>query len=391
MTGKNSNQDQKFRSPSNSSKLSKVVCITGCLGFIGSYITRECLNKGWKVWGVDKITYAARPELIDEFSAYGNSFMFEQKDINDISFLYDIDYLINVAAETHVDNSISSSDEFIHSNINGVHHLLKLINKIKGYKMPTLLHFSTDECYGDISNGSHTEDDLLKPSNPYSATKAAADMLITAWSRTHNIPYIIVRPTNNYGMGQYPEKLIPRVCKLLPMGKKIPLHNYGTPRRMWLHAKDTSKAVIKIIEEGKKNEIYNISGNYEAENIEVIKKIVKCLYPLNEKTGDGKDPWTQIINCKIPYQNIHLSNGTSAFGFHEEIIKDGVMVKRIDEFQEFHTNMQEMCDFTYSRDGQDVRYSLDDSKLRKLGWEPKAIFDNELLSIVEYYKENFIW
>lgn len=323
--------------------MKKIVYVTGCLGFIGSYVTRECLNKGWQVCGVDKITYAARPELIDEFSVYGQQFTFIQSDINDLKYLYDCDYVINTAAETHVDNSIVKSDEFVHSNINGVHHLLELVKTKNRFKMPVFLHFSTDEVYGDISSGSHTETDLLKPSNPYSATKAAADMLVLAWNRTYQVPYILLRPTNNYGVGQYTEKLIPKTCKLLQLGRKIPLHNHGTPKRMWLHAKDTAKAVIKIIESEVTNEIYNVSGNYETENIEVVKKVADLIYPNN---------------------NDH----------YESPISPSVY-----------------CDFTYSRDGQDVRYSLDDSKLRKLGWEPKAVFDNELPSIVEYYKENFIW
>lgn len=319
--------------------MSKVVYVTGCLGFIGSYVARECLNRGWHVCGVDKITYAARPELIDEFNAYGDQFAFIQADINALEYLYDCDYVINIAAETHVDNSIVRSDEFVHSNINGVHNLLELVKTKNRFKMPIFFHFSTDEVYGDIAQGSHTETDLLKPSNPYSATKAAADMLVLAWNRTYKVPYILLRPTNNYGIGQYPEKLIPKACKLLQLGRKIPLHNGGTPKRMWLHAKDTAKAVVAIIESGKENEVYNVSGNYETENIEIVRKIYG------------------LLTTRAAADN----------------------------------NVEFACDFTYSRDGQDVRYSLDDSKLRKLGWEPKAIFDNELPSIVEYYKENFVW
>jgi dTDP-glucose 4,6-dehydratase len=317
--------------------MKKIVYVTGALGFIGSYVTRECLNEGWYVCGVDKITYAARPELIEEFSsAYKNNFTFIQKDINDLQFLYDCDYIINTAAETHVDNSIVSSEEFIHSNINGVHHLLELVKTKNRFKMPVFLHFSTDEVYGDIVTGSHKETDILKPSNPYSATKAAADMLILAWHRTYNVPYVIVRPTNNYGIGQYAEKLIPKTCKFLQIGRKIPLHNRGTPKRVWLNAKDTAKAVVKIIKSETENEIYNISGNYETENIEVVGKVVRLLF------GDGVD-------------------------------------------------VNQYCDFSYTREGQDARYSLDDSKIRSLGWEPKCIFDNELPSIVSYYKDNFIW
>ena len=184
----------------------KVVYVTGCLGFIGSYVTRACLKKGWYVRGLDKVTYAANPSLLKEFNKYPN-FTFEKKDINDIDFLYDCDYIINTAAETHVDNSIIDSEVFLHSNINGVYNLLEQVRKRRLYNMPTILHFSTDEVYGDIVEGSHKETDLLKPSNPYSATKAAADQLILAWARTYDVPYVIVRPTNNYGIGQDVEKL----------------------------------------------------------------------------------------------------------------------------------------------------------------------------------------
>jgi dTDP-glucose 4,6-dehydratase len=314
----------------------KVVYITGCLGFIGSYITRECLKKGWYVKGIDKMTYAANKTLLAEFKQYDN-FSFVYCDINDLKFLYECDYIVNTAAETHVGNSIANSDEFIHSNINGVHHLLELIKNYRQEtsRTPILLHFSTDEVYGDIDKGAHTETDLLKPSNPYSATKAAADMLVLAWSRTYNLPYIIVRPTNNYGMGQYVEKLIPKTCKYLMLGRKIPLHNNGTPIRNWLNASDTANAVITIIESGVKNEIYNIAGGFEQSNYDTVKKVVK--------EYNGSD------------------------------------------------DIENYLDLSYSRAGQDVRYALDDSKLRALGWEPKMVFDKELPKIVEYYKNRFIW
>ena len=316
----------------------KVVYITGCLGFIGSYITRLCLNKGWYVKGVDKITYAANEELLKEFNKYDN-FSFVKSDINDIKFLYDCDYIINVAAETHVGNSITNSDDFIKSNINGVHHLLELIRNYRQEhsSVPTLIHFSTDEVYGDVSEGAHTEKDLLKPSNPYSATKAAADMLILAWARTYKINYVIVRPTNNYGIGQYVEKLIPKACKFLKLGRKIPLHNNGTPIRNWLHAEDTASSVIKIIENDVKNEIYNIAGGFEQSNLDTVRKILEVY--LNKK-----------------------------------------------DF-----NISDYVDFSYSRQGQDVRYALDDTKLRNLKWKPEKNFDQEINSIVNYYNNKFIW
>jgi dTDP-glucose 4,6-dehydratase len=318
----------------------KIVYITGCLGFIGSHITRACLKKGWYVRGIDKCTYAANLNLLIEFNEYDN-FEFENEDINDLKFLYECDYVINTAAETHVGNSIANSDAFIHSNIDGVHNLLNLIKNYRheSPKLPTLLHFSTDEVYGDIDNGAHVETDLLKPSNPYSATKAAADMLVLAWGRTYKLPYIIVRPTNNYGIGQYVEKLIPKTCKYLELGRKIPLHNDGTPIRNWLHASDTAEAIINIIEAGVENEIYNIAGGFEQSNLDTVRKVIK-----------------------------------------EYVDKD-----MIDD------NVRLFLDLSYSRVGQDVRYALDDSKLKALGWEPKAVFDEELPKIVEYYKNRFIW
>ena len=314
--------------------MKKVVYVTGCLGFIGYHVTKACLDMGWYVRGIDSCTYAANLHLLPELEKY-NTFTFEQNDINDLDILYECDYIINTAAETHVDNSIASSDVFVKSNIDGVHNLLKLIKQKYKFKMPTLLHFSTDEVYGDIVEGAHTEEDLLKPSNPYSATKAAADMLISAWARTYGVPYIIVRPTNNYGIGQYTEKFIPHTIKHLSLGKKAPLHDLGLPRRTWLHASDTASAVIKIIESGVVNETYNISGNYEEQNLVVAKKIIK------------------LMGLK--------------------------------------GNPEQYLDLGVKRPGQDVRYAINDNKLKMLGWYAKANFDDELKEMVKYYKKNSIW
>jgi dTDP-glucose 4,6-dehydratase len=312
----------------------KIVYVTGCLGFIGYHVTKSCLDQGWYVRGVDKITYASNVKFLPELTKYKN-FTFDQKDINDLDVLYECDYIINTAAETHVDNSIADSDVFVRSNIDGVHHLLKLIKNNSKFKMPVLLHFSTDEVYGDIVDGFHDETDLLRPSNPYSATKAAADMLISAWARTYGVPYVIVRPTNNYGIGQYTEKFIPHTIKYLSLGKPAPLHEAGTPRRTWLHVSDTADAIIKIIDNGIVNDIFNISGNYEESNITVARKIVKLM---NLKGDPGS-----------------------------------------------------YFDLGVRRAGQDVRYAINDTKLQNLGWQATARFDDELKRIVKYYKDNFIW
>jgi dTDP-glucose 4,6-dehydratase len=316
----------------------KVVYVTGCLGFIGIHVTQLLLDRGWYVIGVDKMTYASNRTWLSQFESRQN-FTFLSCDINDLGPLRDCDYFINTAAETHVDNSIMSSDVFIKSNVCGVHHVLELMRMIPSYKRPVLLHFSTDEVYGDIESGSHTEQHMLNPSNPYSASKAAADMLINAWGRTHGIPYVIVRPTNNYGIGQYVEKLIPKSVKYLELGKPIDLHDRGEPCRTWLHATDTARAVSAIIDAGVVNEIYNISGNTELPNRVVVQKILAKYF------RNGEDFETTWLDYVIDSQ----------------------------------------------RAGQDVRYSIDDSKLKSLGWSATADFDTELSKVVEYYKENFVW
>jgi dTDP-glucose 4,6-dehydratase len=318
--------------------LKKIVYVTGCLGFIGVHVTEACLSQGWYVIGVDKRTYAANEGWIDSFGLrYPDQFKYIESDINDLDRLHDCDYIINTAAETHVDNSIMSSDVFLQSNVNGVHHLLELIRQQPKHRQPILLHFSTDEVYGDIESGSHTERDLLKPSNPYSASKAAADMLVLAWARTYGMKYIIVRPTNNYGIGQYVEKLIPKTVKYLELGRLIDLHNGGEPRRTWLHADDTAQAVLTIVNSGSVNEIYNISGNFETANREVIQKILRI-----QIGSDAADRWQHYV-------------------------------------------------MDSERQGQDVRYSIDDAKLKSLGWLPRADFDTELEKVVKYYRETFVW
>ena len=316
----------------------KLVVITGCLGLIGSHVTRECLRKGWQVYGIDKCTYAANEEFLLEFNQFDN-FSFVKEDIADLKYLPHCDYVINVAAESHVGNSIIESEDFIRSNVTGVKNLLDLIRKkpVNVEAQPIFFHFSTDEVYGDIVEGDHIETDILKPSNPYSASKAAADMLVFAWARTYGIKYLILRPTNNYGIGQYPEKLIPICVKLLQRGKKIRLHDEGLPVRNWLHSADTATAVTTIIESGVTNEIFNVAGGFEQKNIDTATQIINNYF--GEKVGD-------------------ISN---------------------------------YLDLGFKRPGQDVRYALNDDKLKDLGWKPEKLFDEEIPKIVQYYKNNFKW
>jgi len=315
----------------------KLVIITGCAGLIGTHVTRRCLQAGYKVLGIDKFTYASNPETVRKFSTHSN-FSFFEEDIATLKYLPDCDYVINVAAESHVGNSIVDSEDFINSNIVGVKNLLDLIRNKQANTCdrPVFFHFSTDEVYGDIEAGAHVETDILKPSNPYSASKAAADMLVQAWARTYGLKYILLRPTNNYGIGQYPEKLIPISVKLLTRGKKIRLHNQGHPIRNWLHSDDTARAVISIIESGVTNEIFNVAGGFEQPNIDTVERVCECYF------GEKRD-WSEYL------------------------------------------------DLTHVREGQDVRYALNDDKLRALGWKPERVFDDEIQSIVDHYKKNFKW
>jgi dTDP-glucose 4,6-dehydratase len=316
----------------------KTVVITGCYGFIGAHVTQRCLDKGWKVLGIDKMTYASNRDI--SFSMFSN-FTFLEKDICELDRLPDCDYIINIAAESHVGNSIIDSGDFLKSNVEGVKNLLDLIRAKPEnvVSKPILFHFSTDEVYGDgISPAIETSP--LNPSNPYSASKAAADMLIKAWSRTYGIDYIILRPSNNYGKFQYPEKLVPLSVKLLNRGKKIRLHNRGEPTRTWLHVEDTAEAVITIIESGVKNQIFNVSGDEVQKNIDTVRKIINSYFGNNLSVNDRWMNWV---------------------------------------------------DKDYIRPGQDVQYIINDEKLRMLGWRPTRKFDNEIREIVEHYQEKFIW
>lgn len=259
-----------------------------------------------------------------EFERHPN-YRFTRADIRTMEFLPECDVIVNFAAESHVDNSITSAHAFCTTNVLGVQNLLELTRRKQETERPLFVQISTDEVYGDITSGAHDEDDRLVPSNPYSATKAAADMLVKSWGRTFGIDWNIVRPSNNYGMHQYPEKLIPKSAWRMKRGRPAVMHGNGSYVRSWLHAEDTVEAVLAVIEKGTRSTIYNIGGSLELQNIEVLRAIANIL--------------------GVPEEMAWLP------------IKD--------------------------RSGQDVRYSLDDSRLRRLGWAPRRDFHVELGKIVE--------
>ena len=324
----------------------RIAVVTGCAGFIGTTFTRLLLEKGWLVYGIDKFTYAANEqEMAWLLNTYPDNYIVIKNDIKDIDRLPECDVVFNLAAESDVDNSIVNMDKFIDSNISGVKNLLEIIThksvQIKHNK-PLFFQVSTDEVYGDRVEGSFDETAALMPSNPYAATKAAADMLIESWSRTHGLDYIIARPSNNYGENQYPEKLIPTAVRCLQRGKKIKLHNKGLPIRSWTHVEDTVEALILLYEKACRNNIYNIQSDYEQTNFVTVKKIINAYFMGN-------------IDIEIPDYEEHIS-------------------------------------YEYDRPGQDVRYSISCESIKNYGWSPKKNFDEEIIKLVDYYKKRkWVW
>lgn len=299
-----------------------IIVVTGGLGFIGKHFVRRCLALRHWVTNIDSVNYAADRQARIEFESHPNYRILEQ-DIATLNHLPECDVLVNFAAESHVDNSIVDNTRFTHSNVLGVQRLLELARLKQPGDRPRFIQISTDEVYGDIESGAHTETDTLRPSNPYSATKAAADMLVKSWARTYALDCNIIRPTNNYGPHQFPEKLIPKSCARISRGKPAIMHGNGSYQRCWLHVEDTVDAVLTVIAEGAPNTIYNVSGDLHIANIDILRKLA-ALFNVPEKKA-----WVTVED----------------------------------------------------RLGQDKRYSLDDSRLRALGWQPVRKFDEELRNI----------
>lgn len=302
---------------------SKLILVTGGLGFIGKHFVRRCLGLGHFVTNVDIVNYAADRFANEEFKTCPN-YRHLKEDIATLGYLPESDLVINFAAESHVDNSIADSRQFCHSNVLGVQRLLELTRSKHHTGAPHFIQISTDEVYGDILDGRHTESDPLCPSNPYSSTKAAADMLVIGWARTYGVRYNIVRMTNNYGPNQFPEKLIPKSAFRMRRGLPALLHGDGSYHRSWLHVEDSVDAVLTIMEKAEIGKIYNVHGDVELQNIEVVRRIAAIL------SVPEKDAYILVPN----------------------------------------------------RVGQDLRYSLDDSRMRALGWKPTRDFDTELHEIV---------
>ena len=311
--------------------------VTGGAGFIGSnYVRRvldETLSGVESVVVLDKLTYAGNLENLTTVQS-DPRFSFVQGDICDRdllkSILPNVDAVVNFAAESHVDNSINNSDEFVRTNILGVQILLEEIRRIPGIRF---LQVSTDEVYGSISEGSWTESEPLLPNSPYAATKAAAEMLVRSFHRTFGVDTVVTRCSNNYGPFHYPEKLIPLFITNLIEGKKVPVYGQGLNVRDWLHVDDHCRGIHLALTKGKAGEIYNIGGGRELPNIEITTTILELM---------GRDD--------------------SAIEYVED------------------------------RLGHDLRYSVDWAKAeRELGYRPQIDFESGLVAVIDWYQTNQSW
>lgn len=254
------------------------VLITGCAGFIGSHVTDLFVHSGYNVIGFDKFTYAGRlsnlkdVHSLDNFSLVVNC-VTKTEELIDLIKENNIDWVIHLAAETHVDNSIESSDVFMETNIIGTKSVLDACLET-GAK---LLHFSTDEVYGSANNKCFRETYKLDPRNPYSASKAAAEHLITSYANTYGIEYIITRPSNNFGPRQNDEKFLPTIMRKIKSGDKVPVYGDGMQEREWMYVKETAKATKFILENSEMNVVYNISSRFHMKNIEVVNMVCDIL------------------------------------------------------------------------------------------------------------------
>ncbi|QPB43155.1 dTDP-glucose 4,6-dehydratase [Rodentibacter haemolyticus] len=332
------------------------ILITGGAGFIGSALVRYIIsNTKDNVINVDKLTYAAN---LNALKCVQNNarYIFEQVDICNqtalerIFELYQPDMVMHLAAETHVDRSIDCADKFIETNIVGTCSLLKIAcqywNELNSERKSTFrfLHISTDEVYGDLGNVEEpfTEKSSYNPSNPYSASKASSDHLVRAWGRTYGLPIIVTNCSNNYGPFQYPEKLIPLMILNALVGKPLPIYGNGLQIRDWLFVDDHARALYKVLIGGKIGETYNIAGNNERTNIDVVRAICTLLEELAPDKPKGVDKYENLITY----------------------VKD--------------------------RPGHDVRYAINTNKInQELNWQPQETFESGLKKTVEWYLKEY--
>lgn len=306
------------------------ILVTGCCGFIGFNFTKHLIeNTDYEVIGIDSLqsncSIQNKEILLDK-----NISLIEDSILNINSYeIKNVDAVVNFAAETHVDNSIFRPEKFVESNILGLVELLKFCQVVNVEK---IIHVSTDEVYGSNKEGFMLENSNFNPSSPYSASKASAELMIQSYQKTYGINITTVRPANNYGIFQQPEKLIPFSIANLLNGRDIELYGDGSNIRHWLHVDDTVSAILKLLNNDSNNEIFNIGSGYYLTNLEVAKKLINIL------------------------------------NLNEDRIK-----------------------FVEDRPAHDFRYAVDFNKLLSTGWTPNSHFEEELEKIVFWYESNKIW
>ena len=322
--------------------------ITGGTGFIGSALVRRLVAEGWGVLNLDALTYAAAPASLADIADAPN-YTFVQADIRDADAVsaaferFDPDVVMHLAAESHVDRSVTGPGDFISTNVNGTFNVLQAARAHRDGKKPELrmLHVSTDEVFGSLGDeGRFDEETPYDPSSPYSASKAASDHLVRAWGRTYGLDVRVSNCSNNYGPRQFPEKLIPLMILAALEERRLPIYGDGTNVRDWLHVDDHARALQMIVEQGEAGRTYCIGGDAERTNLQVVEAI--CM----------------ALDHRRPRQ-----------GGHRALIK-----------------------FVDDRPGHDHRYAIDARRVSKeLGWAPSVGFEEGLARTVDWYLDNEAW
>ncbi|MGE5280524.1 MAG: dTDP-glucose 4,6-dehydratase [Deltaproteobacteria bacterium] len=308
------------------------ILVTGGCGFIGSEFVRQGVAAGHALAVVDALTYAGDRQRLA--SVRGRVRLYEA-DVRDARRLKTIlqkeqpDGVVHFAAETHVDRSIQAAHPFISTNVEGT---LTVMDACRQQGVGRLVHISTDEVYGDIARGRFKETAPLAPNSPYAASKAAADLLVKAYIRTYGLPAVIVRPSNNYGPWQYPEKLVPVVILRALNGQYVPVYAKGNNIREWLHVSDCARAVWTVYHKGRTGSVYNVGSGHERRNIDTVRRLLALM---------GKSP--------------------------------------------------ALIRFVKDRPGHDVRYALDVSRMRALGWRPRVGFEEGMRDVVAWCLDNRMW
>lgn len=333
--------------------MKKPILVTGGAGFIGSNLIRILLDNDERVVNLDALTYAGNIGNLSDINKNPHH-EFIEGSINDGDLVIDLlnkfspKAVVNLAAESHVDRSISGADPFIKTNLEGVYCLLETTRRyidetLKGDTDEfRFLHVSTDEVYGSIDSGTANESKPYQPNSPYAASKAGADHLVRAWHQTYGMPNILTNCCNNYGPYQYPEKLIPLMMIKAIQNEPLPVYGDGKNERQWIHVEDHCRALKCVLDNGKIGESYNIGGDTILDNVSVVKTICRTLDTLKPRDDSQK---------------------------HETAIE-----------------------FVEDRPGHDKRYALDSSKIKKqLNWEPMTNFDDGLKQTVSWYLKNSSW